>query len=107
MAKKHIRVLGGACGTSRFRVAEKVKQMCIEEGWREVKVTQQDMWESSYIPNNVDLLIDLVLFPGETKVPIVRARRLVVDIDDPQTTLEIKEALRRIFEDNSPGKEVG
>lgn len=95
---RHVRVLGGACGNARFQVAEKIQQMCIQEGYGEVKVTQQDLWETRYIPDNVDLLIDLVLFPGETKVPIIRARRLLVDIDDPETTLKIKEALRRIHE---------
>lgn len=97
MARLHVRVVGGSCGNSMYAVTEHLTEL-IERAGYNCRLTTQNVWETTALPPNVDLILQLmpVFTADEAGCPVVYIKRLLIDRNHPPTIRSVFEALEQV-----------
>jgi hypothetical protein len=79
-------VIGGWCGNRLFVVADHLRDLLTEAGFK-VRVTPHNIWENYTQPPHSHLVLQLLPAFTEAEVgrPVINIRPLLKDLDDPET----------------------
>ncbi len=96
-------VIGGWCGNRLFVVADHLRDLLTEAGFK-VRVTTHNIWENYTHPPYSHLVLQLLpaFTQEEVESPLINIRPLLKDLDDPKT---IQKVIAQVRADHASQKE--
>jgi galactitol-specific phosphotransferase system IIB component len=91
---KQVLVAGGTCGITMIAAARKIEDVCWERKIR-VNVNVLNLWESQYLGDGYDLIIEMFEFFKDEKCPVISGRPFVAHQGEKELINEIVDILSR------------
>lgn len=91
--RKSILLAGGLCGTTMLIAAEKIEAHCAREG-QFVTVTIQNLWETSYVRPDYDLIIEMFPFFTSQRCPVISGKPFIHHVGEAALLAQIAQTIR-------------
>ena len=78
---KKILIAGGLCGTTMLVAGEKITERCRQEGVS-LQVTIQNLWETTYVAGNYDLIIEMFPFFQNQRCPVLSGKPFISHVGE-------------------------
>jgi len=82
---KKLLIAGGLCGTTMLRAGEMVRECCGKNDV-EVDVTIQNLWETTYVAGNYDVIVEMFPFFHNQKCPVISGKPYISHIGEKELT---------------------
>ena len=90
---KHVLIAGGLCGTTMLIVSDKIKARCEAQGVL-VETNIQNLWETSYVRPDYDLIVEMFpFFDEKMNCPVVSGKNFINHIGEEDTLQQIQDIL--------------
>ncbi len=83
MLMRKILIAGGLCGTTMLMAGEKLTQRCLREGV-ELRVTIQNLWETTYVAGTYDLIIEMFPYFQEEACPVMSGKPFISHVGEKE-----------------------
>lgn len=74
--QKRVLIAGGLCGTTMLMASQKITRRCLQEGVS-VDVTIQNLWETTYVARNYDLIVEMFPFFKNQACPVISGKPFI------------------------------
>lgn len=74
--QKRILIAGGLCGTTMLMASKKITERCAQKGVF-VDATIQNLWETTYVARNYDLIVEMFPFFKDQKCPVISGKPFI------------------------------
>ncbi|MDR1506412.1 MAG: hypothetical protein LBI67_04855 [Treponema sp.] len=91
---RQVLVAGGSCGIAMTTAARKIEDACWERKIR-VNVKVLNLWESQYVGEGYDLIVEMFEFFKDEKCPVISGRPFVAHQGENELVNEILDILSR------------
>lgn len=92
MKSKKLLIAGGLCGTTMLAAAEKLTERCAREDV-EVVATIQNLWETTYVAGNYDLIVEMFPFFKNETCPVLSGKPFINHIGEKELIEKIAAVL--------------
>lgn len=89
---KRVLMAGGLCGTTMLIASDKIKAQCMERGVA-VETSIQNLWETSYVRPDYDLIVEMFPFFTEERCPIISGKPFINHIGEKNLLEQIADCL--------------
>ncbi len=73
---KKLLIAGGLCGTTMLSAGQKLTESCKKRGV-DLDVKIQNLWETTYVAGNYDLIIEMFPYFKNEKCPVVSGKPFI------------------------------
>lgn len=73
---KKLLIAGGLCGTTMLAAGDKLVRCCRQDGI-ELRVTVQNLWETTYVAGSYDLIIEMFPFFEKKSCPVISGKPFI------------------------------
>ena len=78
---KRVLIAGGLCGTTMLMASNKITQRCRQEGVT-VDVTIHNLWETTCVARNYDLIVEMFPFFKDEKCPVLSGKPFISHVGE-------------------------
>lgn len=96
---KKLLIAGGLCGTTMLSAGQKLTESCKARGVT-LNVKIQNLWETTYVAGNYDLIIEMFPYFKDQKCPVISGKPFISHAGEKELIEEITGMLCA-----EPGKE--
>jgi hypothetical protein len=89
---KKLLIAGGLCGTTMLRAGELITESCRAKGV-DIQVNIQNLWETTYVAGNYDVIIEMFPFFENEKCPVVSGKPFINHIGEKDVIKNVTELL--------------
>ena len=89
---KKILIAGGQCGPTMQMAAQKIEEACREKKIR-IVITIQNLWESQFITETYDVIIELFTFFKNETCPVLDGKPFIIHRDEKELVKKIVDIL--------------
>lgn len=89
---KKLLIAGGLCGTTMLSAGEKLTESCKARGVHlDVKI--QNLWETTYVAGNYDLIIEMFPYFKNEKCPVISGKPFISHAGEKELVKSITDML--------------
>jgi len=90
--QKRVLIAGGLCGTTMLMASQKIQERCVQKGIT-ADVTIQNLWETTYVARNYDLIVEMFPFFKDQKCPVFSGKPFISHVGEKTLVEQIVQKL--------------
>lgn len=89
---KKLLIAGGLCGTTMLRAGEMITESCRARKV-DIQVNIQNLWETSYVAGNYDVIIEMFPFFENMSCPVVSGKPFISHVGEKDVVKNVTDLL--------------
>lgn len=89
---KKLLIAGGLCGTTMLRAGELITESCRARKV-DIQVNIQNLWETSYVAGNYDVIIEMFPFFENEKCPVISGKPFISHVGEKDVIKKVTDLL--------------
>ena len=89
---KKLLIAGGLCGTTMLRAGEMITESCRARKV-DIQVNIQNLWETSYVAGNYDVIIEMFPFFENMSCPVVLGKPFISHVGEKDVVKNVTDLL--------------